>query len=456
MMHNKTDVLKLKSASHVEGPGANAIDIVLIVVAVKMMGFPGTLSPYFGQSGTILNFVIYPGMFLVVVAAIINKGRHVLLGKIAFPQMTIVVFLFCIFLSGCFGAFAGKVTAVNALKLAILASFALVVVYSLEWTKIIKDLFIAVAFVVVASFCVMLIPGIGYRNYQANGTSFTGLWSTKNNCAGLMAFSIVFTSLCITGKTKVFCAGKRAALQIASLALLLLLEAVMLIASNGIGGIACVIASLLFVFFGDRIVLTKNLGAAYIALYIAFAIVVFYLTPAIAPYLSQLDRSTDLTGRTDIWQGIARIVSERNILFGLGYDGDFWSEGTEAFSAIQSVYLSLGMYTINNGGHNAFMEILLQSGVVGLASFLLMVVSVFSGFGFIRESSISNWVLAFFIFFSVYGLTESLMAYSSWTTLFLFVAIGFIVRYGHIDDSSKPKGRDFCSYSNQTTWFEGA
>jgi O-antigen ligase len=117
---------------------------------------------------------------------------------------------------------------------------------------------------------------------------------------------------------------------------------------------------------------------------------------------SALGRSSDLTGRTEIWSSVVSYILERPVL-GYGYSG-FWYG---AFSQSSAVDLAMG--TMIMYSHNGYLEILLNLGAVGFVLTL-----VFLGSGIKRafycsecnRSSMGLWPLAFLLFFVLQNFGE--------------------------------------------------
>jgi exopolysaccharide production protein ExoQ len=115
-----------------------------------------------------------------------------------------------------------------------------------------------------------------------------------------------------------------------------------------------------------------------------------------------LGRSSDLTGRTEIWRWVADSILEHPLL-GYGYSG-FWSEASAASEAVDRTMGGMIMYA-----HNGYFEVLLSLGIVGFALTL-----AFLGIGMRRAlyysdhspDSIRLWPLAFMVFFLLQNFTE--------------------------------------------------
>jgi O-antigen ligase len=115
-----------------------------------------------------------------------------------------------------------------------------------------------------------------------------------------------------------------------------------------------------------------------------------------------LGRSSDLTGRTDLWQWVVVMIMKRPWL-GYGYSG-FWRGASDQSDVIEAHVGWSPIYA-----HNGYLELTLSLGVLGLLVFLY-----FIGKGLWRavtkakqaETLQELWPLAFLIFFLLHNLGE--------------------------------------------------
>lgn len=115
-----------------------------------------------------------------------------------------------------------------------------------------------------------------------------------------------------------------------------------------------------------------------------------------------LGRSSNLTGRTEIWSLVLSFIPQRPIL-GFGYDGFFLGASPESF-VVDRIMRSQTMYS-----HNGYLEQQLNLGIIGLA-----VTLVFLAIGMKRTLEYSErryldtavWPLAFIVYFLLHNMGE--------------------------------------------------
>jgi exopolysaccharide production protein ExoQ len=115
-----------------------------------------------------------------------------------------------------------------------------------------------------------------------------------------------------------------------------------------------------------------------------------------------LGRSSDLTGRVDLWRWVLVMVRQR-LFLGYGFSG-FW-KGASGQSEVVEAHI--GWSPIYS--HNGYLEILLSLGLAGLALFLWFVATGIRR-ALIRakaaESLQDLWPLAFLVFFLAHNMGE--------------------------------------------------
>lgn len=121
--------------------------------------------------------------------------------------------------------------------------------------------------------------------------------------------------------------------------------------------------------------------------------------------LQSLDRSSDLTGRSELWNVVLQSINKRPWL-GYGFSG-FW-QGTngEWETVAESVGWTPGF------SHNGFLDVLLNVGIVGLTIFLIGYFATCREciLYFAREKTrLGVWLCTFLLFTLLYNITEGFL-----------------------------------------------
>jgi exopolysaccharide production protein ExoQ len=115
-----------------------------------------------------------------------------------------------------------------------------------------------------------------------------------------------------------------------------------------------------------------------------------------------MGRSSDLTGRTELWGSVASIILERPVL-GYGFSG-FWEGASSEAAAVENNIGWSPSYS-----HNGYLEVTLSLGFVGLFLSLWILCTGLRRALLHAENpkSISDqWPLAFLVFFTIHNLAE--------------------------------------------------
>jgi O-antigen ligase len=115
-----------------------------------------------------------------------------------------------------------------------------------------------------------------------------------------------------------------------------------------------------------------------------------------------LGRSSNLTGRTEIWSLVFTFIPERPIA-GYGYAG-FWQGAAPESTTVNQVMRGWVMYS-----HNGYLEMLLNLGVIGLLlTFALLGIGMKRALKFSerRQSDTVLWPLAFLFYFILHNIAE--------------------------------------------------
>ena len=242
--------------------------------------------------------------------------------------------------------------------------------------------------------CIVLLPSYGITDSFESHGEWRGIFSHKNQLGSAMALSVLVESQ-LPVDTRF---GKIARV------VAMLLSALLLVRSNSLTAMLALSGSLLLAGLYKFSAQCLRMPAY------AIVFVAMLLLASGTPLLfansdgatGVLGRSSDLTGRGQIWSLVLSYAMQRPLL-GYGYSG-FWSGASP-----QSITINQAMGTEIMYSHNGYLEMFLVLGAPGL--FLAL---AFLGVGVRRalrysefsRSNVRLWPLAFLSFFLLYNLTE--------------------------------------------------
>lgn len=152
-----------------------------------------------------------------------------------------------------------------------------------------------------------------------------------------------------------------------------------------------------------------------------------------AQIFTLIGKSPDMTGRTKIWKIVLNLIDQRP-LQGWGWTS-YWVPWVEPYQ---------GLVVINHvpyfQAHNAFLDVWLQLGIVGLGLFLLLLATTFVRLWRLavrHTSPLYLWPILVFVGIVTQNLTESrILVEIGWVMLVLFA-----IKVRDPDESLEPRGR---------------
>jgi len=184
----------------------------------------------------------------------------------------------------------------------------------------------------------------------------------------------------------------------------------LLLASDSITSIGTLIAVLGGVWIVRVACARHSLPLSWVAVYIVLAGFAVTLTGVEAGDLLWLvGRSSDMTGRLELWNAVVQAIAQKPIL-GFGFSG-FWMGASAGSETVKRQILWTPLYS-----HNGYLEIALSLGLVGL---LLAIILLAQGFkrAWVRsqaENSLQSvWPLALLMFVAIHNLGECSIAWQN-------------------------------------------
>lgn len=307
--------------------------------------------------------------------------------------------------------------------------FAIFLANQFGWRQLLNVLANTVRFILFSSLLFELLAAVigpiepFFPNYEGDPPSASYLWSQANLFEGDRIQGIVGNAnlLAFVATLGVFLflieaivTARRRAIPIASIGLAIL----MLVLARSAGMTVAIglitFAAMIAIFAEGKTKAQRRIVYARAIVFLAFAVAVF------AAFYEQvfefLGRSPDASGRFYIWETVFGLAMEKPDV-GWGWIG-YWIPGVEPWDGL-IVINSVPMYQ----AHNAYLDVFVQLGIIGLALFIWNLVA-----GFVRIWRVAVrhtsplYLYPLFILLVVLGqsLTESrLLIEISWVLLVL-------------------------------------
>lgn len=232
---------------------------------------------------------------------------------------------------------------------ATLVGFALAIRFSLEdQLRLMSWVFRIIAVLSLA--CIVFLPSYGISDSSEGLRQWQGVFSHKNGLGSCMALSILVEWHRPAGN----CLSR--ALKLIALSL----SAILLFFSGSLTPLLALGGTLLFTLSYKFLIQYLRVPRYVLAL----AVVVTVASGAMLLFSGSeritgaLGRSSDLTGRAEIWTLVIPYILERPI-YGYGFSG-FWSGASPQSEQIERTMGTMILYS-----HNGYLEILLNLGILG-------------------------------------------------------------------------------------------
>jgi exopolysaccharide production protein ExoQ len=184
----------------------------------------------------------------------------------------------------------------------------------------------------------------------------------------------------------------------------------LLIASNSMTSIVTLVAALGTVWAFRNLHTRFQIPAWALGLYLTAGIGAAALTGmGAADAVGLLGRSSDLTGRTELWSAVFESILEKPLL-GFGFSG-YWKGASSSSDNVQGQIGWAPTYS-----HDGYLEIMLSLGLVGLLLVIWILLTLFKRSWRRAEeggSPLDSWPLAVFFFVVIHNITECTIAWQN-------------------------------------------
>jgi O-antigen ligase len=261
---------------------------------------------------------------------------------------------------------------------------------------------------------VLLIPGAIQWEFPA----WRGLASHKNTLGQVSLLSLIIWSVTAFNRDT---GRKILGLVFIGLSLILLVGS-RSTTSILTFGILLILASALY---AGKIIVRPVVGRFFssflmFSFFAPLVLLLFFMPDSLDALTGYFGKDMSFTGRVDIWSNMLEEI-KRHWIIGCGFQG-FWMTSK---SALDVIYSNLQWEMMDS--HQGYLDILNETGIVGLSIFFMMVLSYFKNLGTSEKSHPWSWIV---ISVLILNLTETTLFRSDDVggVLFLF---SYLALYAH-------------------------
>jgi O-antigen ligase len=396
-----------------------SFETVLAIVGIAFyagaFGFaPDNAAPILPKIvSTLLRYSIWlaSGIFLVV------RWKGVL--RIAKRDVFLCLYIALLFFSFAWAAYVPRwVLSANIRDVLQVVTFGLYFATSFSLKEQIRIIALAFGLQALASVLVTVIkPSIGIHILAPHSGSWKGLYNSKNGLSTYMVLWLIslFSLSVSTMKERTF---KILGICLATALILL---------SRSTTGIMVFIATVSVVFLLQRLPRKVELRIAFICFGLPFFVGIILLIGANWVEIAQFfGKDSTLTGRIPLWTYcLSALQDQGKVLLGFGR-GQFFMGGSKTWIG---AYLASQVGFFAPHPHNGFINIVLDTGLVGLllfmASFFIAYMRSLTQVMYVSKYSLYTlWPICFLTFFLLNNLTETL---TEAVILVIYMSISFSV-----------------------------
>lgn len=289
---------------------------------------------------------------------------------------------------------------VTCLRLSVTILFSIWLVENLSLHRIIKLFSFAQVLLNLAIIGIIVLrPGLAFQSGDTFSHALRGVYEAKNAMASELAFGLVILSLYVIDEAKE--KNRFSAFWLVAMAL----QIILLLMAKATGALLISVMIALYHFvFGKLQDLRLPLGWIYVICSVGFLIFAFTILPLFAPLLESMGKDATLTGRTELWNGIYRFMQQHNMLTGFGY-GQFWN-GQANVRKLHLMYNRKSYFSrMSTGAHNQIMELWLNIGLLGIASYFLAIIGSMRFVKYMKQDEYMK-LSSIFFYLTLCGLTE--------------------------------------------------
>ena len=424
----------VKKAEYETGKNA-VIDFWVVCCLVCRLGFPGILSEY---SGMLTPLFDYGSSLLQICLMMIASGDTI--GEIRlldWKKKYTAAYLMLLFLGVQSVLVASNKTgALTAcIRFSITALFGLWLADRYETKRLFEIISSALAIFVAMNLLLFFVfRGIGFYYDEEGRYMFRGLLTRKNAMGEELAY-------CLVLQVALFCMKWNDVERIEKRYLLLLAaQTFLLLETQATGALFTALIPSVFLLLRqwNRWKLPRvPWGYVYIIASVAFLIVALTVLPFFAPLFEMLGKDATLSNRTYLWEQVIPFMMDSHTFTGYGLLMFWYDEN--ALQNLQNRFDRNSWFReMTYGSHNTLLEMWLDTGLIGIAVFFLVLLYSFRHVRQFREDQYQA-CSAFMMPLLIRGLTERSFTNANYLTLFLFVMLGIACTGNVVDPPRYPR-----------------
>ena len=399
----------------------SAVDLFVIFIFLNSLGFPGNYTRLLGESfGTLIEYSAFALMIGSMLLTSADRFLDILVIDLRAKYWSVYLFAAVLFISSMLVTVSIKLQIITCIRFTVTVFFALWLCNQFSLEAVLERVYVAqIIFVALTLIFVGFFPGYVHRESAAYADSFVGIFSAKNGAGTELAFGILVQIVLL----RIYAIKhKTPSLLFVSM---LSLQLLLLVLTHNVSIMVCLFVCALYLLFIQNHFPAFHrlpLGFLYIACSIGFIAASLTILPLFTPLFEFLGKDATLTGRVPLWEAALSLIMDTHTLSGFGY-AMFWRDA-HAVNLLHSAFDAHSfMAQQMSGAHNVLIEMLLNSGVLGVGAFFITMLDSMKNIRQLEEKRYL-WCSSFVLFFMIYGCAERAFSTYEFMTMFLFFTLG--------------------------------
>lgn len=396
-----------------------AIDLIIIFIFLNSLGFPGNFTRVFGEwLGTVVDYCAFLLMIAVMLMTSADNLMDMVVLDLRRKYASIYLLVAVLFVSSMLVTISPSKQVITCIRFSITVLFTLWLCNQFSLKSVLERVYYAqILFIGFTMVFVVLFSSYVHRESAAYASDFVGLYSAKNGAGSEFAFGVLIQVVLL----RIYALERK---QVSRLFVIVLgVQCVLLFLTHNAGAMICLLVPVVYLLrFQPRWRMRLPLGWMYIAGSVGFIIAALTIIPIFTPLFDAIGKDATLTGRVPLWEAALDLIMNTHTFTGYGY-AMFWRDP----SAVNLLHSAFDEHSFMaqqmSGSHNVIIEMLLNSGVLGVGTFFITTLDCNKRIRELREDRYI-WCSGFMIFYMIYGFTERAFSTHEFMTMFLFLALG--------------------------------
>lgn len=358
---------KKKAAEQVQS--SIIYNMLVIFILLHFLGFPGKLTKVFGDKiETLVDYGCFVLQLGLMLASSSDTVLEIKLLNFKAKYRALYLFAVVLIMAGMVLSTDKKAELITCLRLLTTVCFATWLVERYTPTEILNLYYKAqLMFLLFVVFFIVRYKGYAYAWYDGVYT-LVGLSNAKNETAAELCFGVLIQITLIRMKL-----DNKEPLSISFL-MMLPIQGMLLMMAKGMGSLICVVVPSFYLFFLEKKIKKRlPLGFVYVIGSVGFLLIAMTIIPLFEPLLEMMGKDATLTGRIPMWNHLLNMMMNDHTLFGYGYER-FWKNETAMRIFHAGFSKNSWFSTMTFGCHNVTMEMLVNTGLVGVSAYFLMII----------------------------------------------------------------------------------